>query len=841
MKRYPAILAASGASLLTFAAPVFAQSASAVEGAPDMEADNASRSAEIIVQARRRDESVQDVPLVVQAVTGQRLEDLQIRQFEDVARLVPGLQLNSSGTGTSTTSSLRGINFDALASGASTTVEFYRNDGVVPANVLFQTVYDVGQIEVLRGPQGTLRGRASPSGSITVTTRRPDLDAAGGFVQGSLSDRSRWNGSAAINVPVITDKLGIRVAGFLGESRGGDVRGLNTRTGAIDDNLYDDTHALRASIRANPFDDILMLDFNYEVINHKTRLFDQVQSLNLVTATAAASPITVTPEDRLGVGATARLSNQTFKVFNWQAQLRLVGQRLTYVGSQVKQDITAVSPQDFAGLFGNFGSRVNPTTPFAIRQTSQGKQTSHEFRLQSEERIAGLFDYVVGAMQVAGDSPTLQFVPGGGAADPTTLFNFTQSGRFRYRADRERSLFGNATLHLGERTEISGGIRRIWFKADSGLRASGNINTDPSTWNDSAAVRRCFGNPAVPGCRPTKTATIYNATAKHNFTDDLMVYASYGTSWRPGNAVVGYAGAAVGEFLSQFLNLPDEDSKSFEVGFKSSWLDDRLRFNVSGYHQKFTNYPFRVSTPIVSISTSPTLTPENPVISSAPGFNFVAPVPAKVMGFEADLAFDLADRLTLTASLAFADGKIKNGLFPCHDLDNNNIADATAPSAAALFAHVGDRQIDICTADATPSSAARWTGNLQAEYRQPLREWGEGFLRGFVNWTGNSAGDAINPIDQVKAFALFDVFAGIRAPDGSWELTGFVKNLWNTQRVITRGASPTVTALVANQNLAPFGGTGTSIGSSSATNYLAISTLAPREAGVSLRIAFGSR
>lgn len=616
---------------------------------------------------------------------------------------------------------------------------------------------------------------------------------------------------------------------------------MNTVTGQIDDRLYDRTQNLRASVRANPFDDILVLDFSYETINRKTRQFDQVEARSLVVEGAPVSPVTIAAKDRLGVGALARVSDQRYKVYSWQGQLRLFDQLLTYVGSKVDTTIVASTPQDFSGLFGATGSVRAPSDPFALQQRTGGSQTSHELRLQNEERVAGMFDYVVGAMEVSGNSPTLQLVPGNAAASGTTLYNFARSGRYRYREDREQSIFGNVTLHLGERTEISGGLRHIWFKADSGLKASSNIMTDPETWSDIASVRRCFGHSSVPGCEPTKTATIYNATAKHNFTDDLMAYASYGTSWRPGNSVVGYTGAAVGSFLTQFLNLPDEDSESFEIGIKSSWLDDRLRFNISGYYQKFTNYPFRVSTPIVSISTSPTLTPATPAVTAASGFNFVAPVPVEVKGLEADLVFDVTPDFTISASVSYADGKIKGGVFPCHDLNDDNIADATAPSAAALYAHVGDRQIDTCTANASSSSSAPWSGTIQAEYNRPINNWSEGFVRGFANWKGHSDGDTINPIDQVRSYALIDLFGGIRDPDGGWEVTAFVKNMMNTRRVLTRGANPLVTSLVPNQNLAPFGGTGTSIASSSTTNYLAISTIAPREFGISLRFAFGSR
>jgi iron complex outermembrane receptor protein len=163
--------ALAGVSLWSLAAPAYAQNAAAEEGTDDEV---------IIVQARRRDEAIQDVPMVVQAVTAQELNKLNIREFQDVQTLVPGLSLAQSANGIGVQTTLRGIAFDVNASGNNGTVEFYMNDAPISAGILFQSMFDVAQIEVLRGPQGTLRGRASPSGSITVTTRKPDLSEAGG-------------------------------------------------------------------------------------------------------------------------------------------------------------------------------------------------------------------------------------------------------------------------------------------------------------------------------------------------------------------------------------------------------------------------------------------------------------------------------------------------------------------------------------------------------------------------------------------------------------------------------------------------------------------------------------
>src|SRR5689334_7305179 len=105
---------------------------------------------EIIVTARRRAESLEDVPQTVNAVTSDSLERLNILRFTDVQSVVPDLTLTSGSNGVTTADTIRGASFQA-ESAARPTVEFYLNDAPIEAVFLFQTMYDMRQIEVLRG------------------------------------------------------------------------------------------------------------------------------------------------------------------------------------------------------------------------------------------------------------------------------------------------------------------------------------------------------------------------------------------------------------------------------------------------------------------------------------------------------------------------------------------------------------------------------------------------------------------------------------------------------------------------------------------------------------------
>ncbi|MEZ5744826.1 MAG: TonB-dependent receptor [Sphingomonadaceae bacterium] len=828
-----AILGLASVSTLAFATPVYAQEA---QGA-------STDDSVIIVTARRKEESIQDVPLNIQAVGGDDLEKLQIREFENLTALVPGLSLDIVPSGIGGVATMRGIDFSSNASGSATSVEFYRNDAPTTPSVVLKGLYDIGQIEVLRGPQGTLRGRASPSGSITITTKKPILDEAGGYLSGTVDDQHGWNVNGAINVPIISEKLGVRLAGFVDEGRGSGVYGLNVQTGEIDRNIFADTQSLRASVRANPFDDVLLLDFNYEVIDVNARQFpngpngdsSRSESFSNVNPAAGASPILIRPGDDLSANGFASTSESTSKIYNWQAQLNLFGQSLVYVGSRTDVAIDSYASDDYANLFAV--NEVNGT-PFGQTNVIDNHPTrSHELRLQNDDRVLGIFDYVVGALWLKQGSPTV-LLRATGIGSPAGLLAVSRSGTYRFRVAEEESYFGNLTAHITDRLEVSGGIRRIKASQYSGV-ALGPETADIAQYDDSrtAGLTVCYGYGGgadvgfastydFAGCDKARKATIYNASIKYQVTDNAMVYASYGTSWRPGNSIIGYRGA-VGPFLNQFLNLADEESESYEIGFKTSWMNDQVRFNVSAYRQTFKNFPYRLGTPVISL-----VAPDTPSLTSA--FNFVVPAEPKIKGFEAELSYDPSDNFFLSANVSYADSKISGASVPCVDIDNDNIQDSVPPSAADLLAQAGANQVDICQTDLTASVAPKWQGSVQAEYSMPFGATTEGFIRGLASWKGSSVGELTNQFDDAKSYSLIDLFAGVRDPDGAWDVTLFAKNVFDVRRVTSRTGSAQSTVLLvdpATRTSAAFDN----------TQYVGIDVTRPREFGVTVRVAFGSR
>ncbi len=822
-----------GASTLAMAVPAIARQDQAA-APPD--ATDASVANEIIVQARRRDESLQDVPLVVNAVTSEAISKLNIRNFTEISSVVPGLQLTPNANGIGTSSSLRGVNHDVNVSAENGTIQYYRNDAPVPSNFVMQTMYDVGQIEVLRGPQGTLRGRSTPSGSVTVTTRAPDLVEAGGYLAGTLGSAGAANFNGALNIPVISDVLGVRVAGIHSKDRGNRVTSLNS-----DEKPRSETNAIRAAVRFEPTQ-WLRLGFLYEAMQTDGTRFDQVRSVSAydpdyVPTTGAPDYGNIGLSDRLSVQSRPSTTQQKFQFYNWNAEVDVLGQRLIYVGSATSQKYYSYGVRDLANFF--------PDLEIAQIADTKGTTSSHEVRLQNPDRVAGLFDYVVGYFHYQVPSQTnlhdlsITQLRLAGLGIPIAAPSVTDTPIYIAKGTpKEDSFFGNLTFHLTESTELSGGLRRIHFTDN---RDGLFISCTPDMYAAGGCTRQNGTESDV-----SENTTIYSASIKHRFTPGLMVYASTGSSWRPPVVAIGdFTHAEYTANEVAHISLPSESSKSYEVGLKSDWFDRRLQFNLTAYHQDYKNYPYRAGG--AGIAYIDINSAGAPTIGN---FNFVSAVPIKVNGIEAELAFTPTPRWNLGATLNFARSRIGNALLACTDaLDNqtgavgsDGIPDTVTPTLAQMQqAYSGERVAQCPGGGQSATFQPEWSGVLRAEYTLPVANKMDGYLRGLFSWKGKSKTDPNNAFDDVKAYGLLNLFGGLRSQDGAWEVSVYAKNIFDTTKLISqddRAQFTSVTDVFLRPPTFSVSGIGSTVYSS---RYAGVSVTAPREFGVTFRAAIGSR
>lgn len=783
--------------------PVFAQSsteaaAPQAEGGADV---GTSNSGDIIVTANRREQRLQDVPATVTAVTNQEIATLKLLQVEDVEKLSPGLQLDKGSTGYSATIGLRGTSWDTN-SGALPVVDFYFDDVVTPPNFAFQAMYDIGQIEVLRGPQGTLRGRPSPTGAITIVTARPDLTQHGGYAQLTATSLGGMNGQGAINLPLIEDRLGIRVSGLVDRTEANGVRSFGNGK-----DPYSETNAVRGSIRAQPTD-TLDIRLTYDHIEADFSLYNPV-----VGPGAGYNGPVIASLDRRAVAERPEATRQNIEMASLQIKQELpFGADLIYVGG-------------FQNIVTNSSTSVDPGRAILNLDLAQGvfaeeEYWSHELRLQA---IGPVFDYVVGAYHnksAKGVTLVTIEVPLSGAFGPPGSFTgpanpaYVLNGLIDIAAEgSSRALFANATWHATDRLDIQGGVRyNIIKKADvitQSFAAARNAFINPvpfpciflgpgiaaSPYPGSCDALLPAGATTLPRALTSKPWT-YDASVRYEITPDVNVYARLGHSFRQGQTNVGLqVGSPPSPILAPLVYSTPETSNSYEAGIKAALMDRRLRVNLSVFQQDFKDY-------LNSFTNINTRNPNSGAIGPTPALTYN--VDARVRGVEGEMSFKASENWDVSIVAAYATSKIKNQLVPCNN--------AAVPLTAA-------NPINFCTSNAAISDLPKFSSTVQSEVRMPLGE-NQAYLRGLANYRGK----AVNPntLFRTNDFVLLDLFAGLRIGDQA-DISLFAKNLLNTQQEL-------------NRNAVPFGSV-----AGVASGYRGTMITARREFGVSARFQFGSR
>jgi iron complex outermembrane receptor protein len=853
MRNQKAFLLAS-AALMMIGVPAHAQD-TASTGTDAEESGNA-----IIVTARRRDESLQDVPQTVNAVSSETIQKLRINNAADIAQIVPGLSIEGSSSGSGgfgSSSGIRGVP-TFLNSNASPVVQFYLNDAVTGRGPeVTQSLFDIGQIEVLKGPQGTLRGRSAPTGAITITTKRPDLDEVGGFLNMSGTEKGNINVQAAVGLPIIPGVLALRVAGALDHNDGSGVTSANARL-----DPYARSEALRGTLLFQPSPDFTA-SVMYQRLWRKTASFNQVVGPgNGINGPAIAAG------DRLGItDRPSEFSGATDFVVG-QAEWRFAGQKLNYVGSYRKGRASGRSPQDVANVLPGIEYYQFTETP--------GEEVSQELRLSSEERIAGIFDYTVGLFY---DKETSHPTVSGVASFLTGAFGRPGAPTVRQPLDRytlrtaitidpvatEKSVFGSITAHLGDATELSAGGRYIEFNRRDrytlGLVGGFNALNNPTpipAFNVPALPCAALGslNPQLAGAvaspvytgspsvcdlpipsqplqnedrRSKFTPFLYNLSLSHKFSPDFMVYGNVGSAFRSAGPQIGITsltscctqlgGPNLGT-IEDLIFHDQEDSKTYEIGFKSTFFDKRVRLNVALFKQTFDNFFFLTqSTRYLSVTSS--------IAGATVGSSeFTADADAKVKGIDVEAGFQITPRWNLNLGFSWSKAELDNALIPCNDGNFDGVVDNIVPTAQD-FINKGVL-IARCRSNESISRTPRWNLTAQSEYGAPISDSMDGFIRGnFVYYPDNPNSSQGVVIDK---YSLLNLFAGIRSSDNAWEVSLFANNVLNTQQVL----SINPVAPVSSGNVAAIFGR-------PASGYQSIAYTPRREFGLQVRYAFGSR
>jgi iron complex outermembrane receptor protein len=235
-----------------------------VAAAPAQPAAPGNVVGEVVVTAERRSVNIQTTPISVAAVSGNTLAEKQVVTIEDLQASVPGLSVTESGQTTNV--NIRGLGNSAITPSITTGVAVFRDGLYEPEAILLnEPFYDIGDVEVERGPQGTIIGQNSTGGAVQINSRNPNFNGINGYMEGTVGNYGDRRLDGAVNLPIIGDILAARVAfnvegrdsyyNDVGQALNGSVLS-NDRPGSVSENnvriglLFKPTESFQALFKA---------------------------------------------------------------------------------------------------------------------------------------------------------------------------------------------------------------------------------------------------------------------------------------------------------------------------------------------------------------------------------------------------------------------------------------------------------------------------------------------------------------------------------------------------------------------------------------------------------------
>ena len=694
---------------------------------------------EIVVTATREARSLQSVPMTVNVATGEQLQKFNIFDAKDVQQLAPGLELtNTSGRNNTTT--LRGVTFDP-DQGTSPAVQVYYNEIPTDAQTVYTALYDIQQIEVLRGPQGLLRGLSAPAGSITIATRRPNFDEIEGYAQATATSRAGYNVQAGVSLP-FNDTLAIRVAGLVDGNRLNNVRNI-TRN----ERSRSRTESARVTLGWRPSSDFTAY------LSYQYLFADNLQNQQVVGSGALAdgfnrSGPALDASDYAAV-SDGRFRNQNEShIVNLAFDYDLGPATLSFVGAHQYSRLTAERDLDAGNAI--------PDYVYASTVRSPYKVDSAEVRLASNNKEG--FGWGVGAFYTkqTGTVVTNQRADQFFAPVPIALGFYLPIDTEVFTPVNTQTWSFNGNLRY----------RSNGFSIEGGLRYSIIKNVQTTDIFVSSPV---FGplppEQGVPADlqRFTDKPLTGGVTVSYEFNRRLNAYFAYGHSYRAGST-----GVAVPLGVSRdLIRTQPEKTDSFEVGLKGKLLDNRVNFTVAAFYQTLENYLNRFTGIYYeSAAASP----------PTGGFDFNYNGDAKIKGVEASIDGRVNDNWDLGVSASYVRARYDNAVVPCNDYAGTGSPNQDAPSPAVT----GPGNVSYCETNGRLSQTPDFNLTANTEIRFPMGQVTP-FVRALVNYRPGFYADQVDY--DYRSRTLLNIFAGFRTEDDRFELTAFAKNVLNQKRI----------------------------------------------------------
>jgi len=730
--------------------PVVAQ-----EGEPD-----ASRVVldEIVVTARRRAESLQDTPVSVSAFTSESMERQNFDNLADISRSTPNLVFDAGtgGTGGATNAQIfiRGVGQTDFLFTSDPGIGVYVDDVYMPRAVgAVMEIADFERVEVLRGPQGTLFGKNTIGGAINIVTQRPGTEV-GGTLEVTAGSRNRFDARGTLDVP-FSDELSMRLSAIRRE-QDGYVERIVAQDGALGDI---DMSAARLQLLWNPtpgWSVHFSLDGTRRretsIANELVAVRDPQDNPVLLLWNMLVAP-SLGPDsfyDSRYIGP----KNATQGTGPAYSDLDTFGTSLTVereLGELTIKSVTAYREQqaDFAQDQDHSPLRFTQTTndndESYFSQELQMGGTSFGERLKwvgglyyFREDARDFFDVIfadglyealealpgpvipLAAGVICPPPPDVAMPCAGGAGNPVNI-SLDYDARFHNDINiTSYAAYSQGTLQLTDPLSLTAGLRYTYEEKrldTSMFRKRANVFSFPPQQLD-----RNWG------------AWSPRVGFEYRFATDLLGYVSAARGFKSG----GFNGRATS--VAEIDSYDPELVWTYELGFKSEWLQHRLRLNGAVFHSDYTNmqlFSLRNEGGLIIAKT------ENAGKS-------------RIRGFELETALQLSDDLLFTAGAGYVDAEYRE----------------LAPGASV-------------TLDTEFPKTPKWMWNGALQYDLARTGSGTFSLTADVSHRSTYFNDVPNTdIGRQDGVTLTGARLGFRSSSGHWQAAVFGSNLTNERYII---------------------------------------------------------
>lgn len=755
-------------------------------------AETAPEERVIIVQARRQNETLQEVPVTVTAIGGETLQRFNVDQVADITSRVPTLNVQVGGSGSGGQLSLRGVGSSNISAAFDSAVAFEYDGVVVSTMRLVQAgFFDVEQIDVLRGPQSLFFGKSATAGVLALRSANPTANWEVGMRGSYEFEEKGYLLSGYISGP-ISDTLGVRVAAQFNDID--EFQKLQPGTPAVNQERGITDLIVRTTLDWQPSD---RFSANLKVQYTKNENDGAVGTAEIgCGANGIADPVFLlqgglqipagydcnvrdqryflpdaAPQLAPGVPTPSRAAGRNGVPFGetevWFGRLQFELDlsdtlALTSVTGLLNMDSVDFDCYSYAGVFpGGVPGGAGCSDPI-----NKLEQYSQELRLASD--FDGAFNFMLGAFyedrtfifDTAQQGVNISFL----GADPVTGFTYDWDKTHTTKTEA-LSFFGSAMIDLTDKLELSGGIR--WTDEQKVQTiAVLYVHSFFAGFGGAFLTSGFFSGPI-----PFKDDNFSpEVTLRYQANDDLNFFASYKTGFKSGgidnSALPSNSlsqAAASGDFSS--LIFQSETAEGGEVGFKSQWAGRSVTLNATAYYYVFKDLQvqnFNAQTVQFITGNAGELTTKGVDLEA----RWNTPV----------------DGLNLSANLSYLDAKYTD--------------DFIQPGGQGGTVNLKGRR---------GSQAPEWSGNFAVDWAIPLSDNLELFLSGNATYNDGYITDETSLNDFVQpSFWTLDSNVSIGHPDGDWKLSLIATNLTDEIFVITSGGrpflSPTGDDLVLTQN-----------------------------------------